>query len=694
MQDSAGVTPQSRSIFRKLWTLVFLLIWSATAWSFTPSGLLEIHYINVGQGGSALIIGPDGTTVLLEAGWDGKGTSDVVPYLESIGLMPSDGLDYMIAGHQHSDHLGGLDEVIQAGYDVRTAVYYNGSTYSTSSVTGFFDAALTTTAGPAVPMPLGTVIPLGNGAHITCVAVNGQLIDGTVLPVTDENDRSIALLVQDGNFDYLWASDLGGGMDDNACTGRSTTQINVETALIQAISPGGGVPLLRGEGVDVLHVNHHGSESSTNSDYMDLARPEVAIISTGAGQDPTWQHPRIDVVDHVLLAEASCVTVPPVLVLQTEEGNPTGPQTSFSGYSVGDIVVTTDGVADYSIRATGRVSQGPDERAAAGLPITLPLDEVAPPPPTPTPATGPSPTPTPRPPSPTPTPTQSLGGLSAVVINEYLPAPQTDWNGSGSYSSPDDEWIELYNKSSLPVDLGGAKLDDIPNGGSSPYTIPAGTLIPAGGVLVFYGSTTRISLNNTGDTVQLLAPDGVTVIDSRIYGSTVYDRSEGRWPDGSSTWAYFTGPAPGGTSGAPSPGSLNGGPATPTPTPTWTSPPAPTSTPTWTPTPTMTSPPAPTSTPTETPPPTSTPTWTPTPTETSPPAPTSTPTETSPPAPTSTPTETSPPAPTSTPTETSPPTSTPTWTPIPTETWTPTPTETWTPTWTPTATPTKKRGHH
>jgi len=46
---------------------------------------LEIHYIDVGWGGSVFLKGPDGTTVLLEAGNTGKGTQYVVPYLQSIG---------------------------------------------------------------------------------------------------------------------------------------------------------------------------------------------------------------------------------------------------------------------------------------------------------------------------------------------------------------------------------------------------------------------------------------------------------------------------------------------------------------------------------------------------------------------------------------------------------------------------------
>ena len=115
---------------------------------------LEIHYINVGWGSSVLVKGPTGITVLLEAGNTGKGTGKVVPYLQSIGIAPATGLDYAIAGHQHCDHIGGMDEVINAGYNVHLANYYNGSTYASSCVDGWNAAAAITTAGaPIVPTP-------------------------------------------------------------------------------------------------------------------------------------------------------------------------------------------------------------------------------------------------------------------------------------------------------------------------------------------------------------------------------------------------------------------------------------------------------------------------------------------------------------------------------------------------------------
>lgn len=337
---------------------------------------LEIHYINVGWGNSMLIKGPDGTTVLIEAGNTGKGTNEVVPYLKSIGIQPANGLDYVIGGHQHCDHIGGLDEVIQAGYNVRIKQYYNGSSYQSTCVDGWNSAAAGTTAGAPVTMPVGLVIPLGSGAKITAVAVAGRIIGGGTVSVSDENDKSIALLIQLGGFDMLWASDLGGGSIDQACTGRSTTQVDVETSIVQAISPGGAFPLIAAKGIDVLNTNHHGSESSTNMNWMNYSEPAVALIGTGAGQSAGWDFPRRDVLENVLLAAATCITAPPALVLQSEEGSPTGSLTSFMGYSVGDITISTDGQLEFTVSANGAVTQGPNEVAAAGLPRVIALDDV------------------------------------------------------------------------------------------------------------------------------------------------------------------------------------------------------------------------------------------------------------------------------------------------------------------------------
>ncbi|MGV9103788.1 MAG: lamin tail domain-containing protein, partial [Candidatus Thorarchaeota archaeon] len=132
--------------------------------------------------------------------------------------------------------------------------------------------------------------------------------------------------------------------------------------------------------------------------------------------------------------------------------------------------------------------------------------------------------------------TDAGGSATLVVLNEFLPDPYTLYS---------EEWIELYNPQDLDADLSGYILDDITDGGTNPYTIPAGTIIPGKGFLVFYQGVTGVGLNNAGDTANLIQPDGSTIQDSYSYSSSTDDVSYGRETDGGSTWTTFTSPTPG-----------------------------------------------------------------------------------------------------------------------------------------------------
>ncbi|MCP4221236.1 MAG: MBL fold metallo-hydrolase [bacterium] len=358
-----------------VFTMVLALCLSVFSTSLMSQNL-EIHYINVQQGQSTLIVGPNGTTLLYDGGWEGKGTSEIIPYLQGLGITTSQALDYVVLSHRHTDHYQGLTEVLNGGYDALN-VMDNGSDNTNSYFQAYEAAVGGTTAGGLTTMALGQVIDLGNGATATCVATNGSVVgSGPVAGGTNnENDRSLCLLIKYGDFDFILTGDVGGGRDDNACTGRSTSQVNIETPMSQAIMPGGAYPLLSQYGVEIAHIAHHASESSGNSDYMNLMSPSVACVSVGSGQSTNWYHPRMDVIENVFLAMSACITAPPALVLQTEEGSPVGTLTSVAGYSVGDIIITSDGGNSYTVNASGAVSQGPDERGAASLPRTFYVDE-------------------------------------------------------------------------------------------------------------------------------------------------------------------------------------------------------------------------------------------------------------------------------------------------------------------------------
>ncbi|MBN1441031.1 MAG: lamin tail domain-containing protein [Anaerolineales bacterium] len=142
---------------------------------------------------------------------------------------------------------------------------------------------------------------------------------------------------------------------------------------------------------------------------------------------------------------------------------------------------------------------------------------------------------------PTPTRTQHP---KTVLVNEFLPKPGSDWNRDGSVDY-NDEFIELYNAGTLAVDIGGWMLDDQYHGGSRPFAVPGGTWIGPQEFLVFFRSQTRIALNESGDEIWLLTPDG-NHVDGRVFTRTRWEDSAwARFPDGESVLRLGFPPTPG-----------------------------------------------------------------------------------------------------------------------------------------------------
>lgn len=81
--------------------------------------------------------------------------------------------------------------------------------------------------------------------------------------------------------------------------------------------------------------------------------------------------------------------------------------------------------------------------------------------------------------------TSGVAAPDVVLLNEFVPPHDVDWDGDGT-ADHNDEWSELYNSGPTAVGLAGWQLDDVAQGGSAPYTIPAGTVIQPGGFLVFF----------------------------------------------------------------------------------------------------------------------------------------------------------------------------------------------------------------
>lgn len=84
-----------------------------------------------------------------------------------------------------------------------------------------------------------------------------------------------------------------------------------------------------------------------------------------------------------------------------------------------------------------------------------------------------------------------------IIFNELLPSPE----------GPDveNEWIEIFNKNNFEVDLSNWQITDI-KGTTKIFTFTEGQIIKANKYLLLSRRETKITLNNSGDGLQLLNP--------------------------------------------------------------------------------------------------------------------------------------------------------------------------------------------
>src|SRR5262245_21349322 len=64
---------------------------------------------------------------------------------------------------------------------------------------------------------------------------------------------------------------------------------------------------------------------------------------------------------------------------------------------------------------------------------------------------------------------------ASLRINEILAGPARDWDGSGTFSSRDDEWVEIVNAGGSSVDLSAFLITDAD---SIPRMALSGVLAP------------------------------------------------------------------------------------------------------------------------------------------------------------------------------------------------------------------------
>ncbi|WP_422443605.1 ComEC/Rec2 family competence protein [Thermoanaerobacterium sp. DL9XJH110] len=215
------------------------------------TGVLQVSFLDVGQADSILIKLPGGKTMLIDAGNNDDGKT-VVNFLKSYGVK---NLDVLVGTHPHEDHIGGMDDVIEA-FDIEK-IYMPKVTTTTRTFKDVLRAAekknLKITAARG-----GMSIPLEEGLKADILAPNSSRYD-------ELNNYSIVIKITYKDTSFLFTGDAEKLSEQEMLKKRYDLR------------------------ADVLKVAHHGSSSGTSEEFLSAVSPEYAVISVGRNND--YGHP-------------------------------------------------------------------------------------------------------------------------------------------------------------------------------------------------------------------------------------------------------------------------------------------------------------------------------------------------------------------------------------------------------------------
>lgn len=217
---------------------------------------LAVHYIDVGQADATLFQFADDEdtyTILYDAGdWN---KNDVVNYLAAQDISS---IDILIASHPHADHIGQLAAIVNT-YDV-DEIWASGNTSSTQTYQQAMEAILASDANYHEPRA-GEVYDIG---PMTIEILHPSSLTGGL------NEDSLSAMFTYGDTKFLFTGD--------AYTEQERLMMK-RTDNIEAT---------------VLQLGHHGSSTSSDTNFIEAVNPDIAIYSAGEGN--SYGHPHDEIV--------------------------------------------------------------------------------------------------------------------------------------------------------------------------------------------------------------------------------------------------------------------------------------------------------------------------------------------------------------------------------------------------------------
>ena len=256
---------------RKLLIITVGLLLLSLIWLIPHKGEFEIDVLDVGQGDGIYIDSGDGTKFFIDGGStssDAVGQYTMLPFLKYKGVRS---IDYWFLSHMDLDHVSGVMELLETGYDIKNIVL--SSEIPEGETLSKLKELAESNDTQIIYMTQGATCGTKH-LSFTCVyPYEGMTSE-------DVNDLSLCLLMKyDRNLDEVadYSAFFGG---------------DIAAEQEQAIAEAGYVGH-----VDLLKVSHHGSRFSSDSTFLQALSPQTAVIS--CSKTNRYGHPADEAIQRI-----------------------------------------------------------------------------------------------------------------------------------------------------------------------------------------------------------------------------------------------------------------------------------------------------------------------------------------------------------------------------------------------------------
>ncbi len=236
--------------------IVFILIAIPVFWlHFEASSDLEVYFLDIGQGDAILIKTPYGQNILVDGG---PGNAVIQRLSENLAWWDKK-IDLMILTHPHSDHVGGLADVISR-YNVEK-ILYTGVIYNSPDYIAWLEI-IRDCGIPLIIIDRPQIVKLGEDCRLDILYPMESILGKEV---SNLNNSSIVIKLIYKKIKFLLAGDI---------------ELETEQELLDS-----EIDL----SAQVFKANHHGSDTSNSQEFLQAVNPDIAVIQVGAEND--FGHP-------------------------------------------------------------------------------------------------------------------------------------------------------------------------------------------------------------------------------------------------------------------------------------------------------------------------------------------------------------------------------------------------------------------